>query len=97
MFFVLGGYVCAIKPLRLARTDQADEARKTIASMAFRRLWRIGVPSAMAIIISFILAQTGAFGLVPAVQVEGDWLVLGTPEKLPGLIAPVLFVVKSYV
>src|SRR6266496_918899 len=45
VFFVLSGYVCAVKPLRLANSGKVEETRKTIASSTFRRFLRIGLPA----------------------------------------------------
>ena len=37
IFFVISGYVCAMKPLKLSRARKPDEARKAIASAAAAR------------------------------------------------------------
>jgi peptidoglycan/LPS O-acetylase OafA/YrhL len=53
IFFAMSGYVCAYKPLRLARAGKAEDARKVIASSGFRRLLRLGLPSSIAVTISW--------------------------------------------
>jgi peptidoglycan/LPS O-acetylase OafA/YrhL len=61
IFFVMSGYVCSMKPLKLARAGKPDEARKVIASSAFRRIVRLGIPAGIATTISWWLANIGAY------------------------------------
>src|SRR5271170_4507653 len=60
IFFLLSGYLCAIKPLRLLRAGNPDEARRAIASGALRRLVRLGIPATLATTFSWFLTQIGA-------------------------------------
>lgn len=57
----MSGYVCSIKPLKLARAGKADEARKVIASSAFRRVVRLSIPAGIATTMSWWLANVGAY------------------------------------
>ena len=63
IFFVISGYVCAMKPLKLSRAGKPDEARKAIASAAFRRILRLGAPATVATVMSWSLDRMGAFNL----------------------------------
>lgn len=73
VFFVMSGYVCSMKPLKLSRAGKPEEARKVIASSAFRRIIRLGVPATAATTISWFLANVGGFDL--AMSLRGDcWL-----------------------
>jgi peptidoglycan/LPS O-acetylase OafA/YrhL len=71
IFFVLSGYVCSMKPLKLALAGKPEEARRNIASSAFRRVVRLVVPATIATTISWILANIGAYNT--ALSLDG-WL-----------------------
>lgn len=73
IFFVMSGYVCSMKPLKLCRAGKSEEARKVIASSAFKRIIRLGIPASVATIISWLLANTGAFDLALS-QEPNCWL-----------------------
>ena len=73
IFFLLSGYLCAIKPLRLLRAGNPDEARRAIASGALRRLVRLGIPATLATTFSWFLTQIGAF-TVSTSQPGDVWL-----------------------
>ena len=62
-FFVMSGYLCAIKPLQLIRAGNPDEARTLIARKAFRRYLCLGIPATVATFISWFMTQIGAFKL----------------------------------
>lgn len=97
IFFLLSGYVCAIKPIRLSNAGMVDEARKVIASSAFRRVLRIGLPATFGTIFAWGLTQIGAFTLAPHVEMEGMWLAASTPKRVPGLFAPVYALIRACV
>jgi peptidoglycan/LPS O-acetylase OafA/YrhL len=84
IFFLLSGYVCAIKPLRLANAGQADEARRVIASSGFRRVFRIGLPATLGTMFAWALAQMGAFETVGPIDFWADWLPHTTPHQVRG-------------
>jgi len=63
IFFIMSGYVCSIKPLKLARAGKPDEARKAIATSAFRRVVRLGIPASIATTISWLLCQLGGYNM----------------------------------
>lgn len=89
IFFILSGYVCAIKPIRLSTAGQPDESRRVIASSAFRRCLRIGLPATFVTIFAWALAQMGTFTLAPVVELEGMWLERTTPKRIPGFFASI--------
>lgn len=97
LFFILSGYVCAIKPVRLSNAGQVDEARRVIASSAFRRCLRIGIPATFLTVFVWALAQMGAFTLAPVVELEGMWLERTTPKRIPGFIRSVRELIKQCV
>jgi len=72
-FFVMSGYLCAIKPLQLVREGKPDQARTLIASKAFRRYLCLGIPATVATIISWFMTQIGAFKLSTSLP-GGVWL-----------------------
>jgi peptidoglycan/LPS O-acetylase OafA/YrhL len=63
IFFIMSGYVCSIKPLKLSRSGKADDAKKNAASSAFRRVFRIGAPAMVATTISWIVDRLGGFNI----------------------------------
>ena len=87
IFFILSGYVCAVKPLRLSNSGQVEEARKVIASSAFRRVLRIGLPATLGTCFPWVLCQLGAFEILD-VRYWSGWLDATTPKRLPGIIPP---------
>ena len=69
---------------------QDKEARKVIASSAFRRVLRIGVPATLETIFPWILRQLGVFQLATgSIAYWSVWLFDTTPKRLPGIILPV--------
>ena len=63
IFFIMSGYVCSIKPLKLSRAGKAAEARQVIASSAFRRTVRLAIPASFATLCSWILCQSGGYNM----------------------------------
>ena len=78
IFFIMSGYVCSIKPLKLSRDGKPDEARKNIASSAFRRVIRLGIPAGLATTISWLFTQFGAFNMAHSMP-EWSWLYFQSP------------------
>jgi len=56
-FFILSGFVCSLKGLRLCNAGKTQDARAAIASSAIRRFPRLMIPAMLATIISWILEQ----------------------------------------
>ena len=88
VFFILSGYVCAVKPLRLADAGKAEEARKSIASSTFRRFLRIGLPATLGTILCWFLSQLGAEELFSEIEVGCEWPTFVIPPRIDGIVAP---------
>lgn len=73
VFFIMSGYVCSIKPLKLCRAGKPDEARKVIASSAFRRVVRLALPAGIATTMSWLLANLGGYNMAHGLS-EYSWL-----------------------
>ena len=97
IFFILSGYVCAVKPLRLSNAGQTDEARKVISSSAFRRILRIGIPTTFGTIFPFVLCQLGGYEHLGGVAYWSSWLINTTPQRIPGIVDPLLNLVRQCV
>ena len=95
IFFLLSGYMCTIKLLRLLRDVKPDEARRVVASSAFRRTPRLMIPASAITIFSWILTQVGAFAV--AQKAESDWIKRTTPPRVSGFIASVASLVRNLV
>ena len=75
----MSGYVCSIKPMKLARAGKAADARQVIASSAFRRVIRLAVPATIATLCSWFLCQVGGYNL--ALSLPGHyWLNYMSPH-----------------
>ncbi|CAG8010277.1 unnamed protein product [Penicillium nalgiovense] len=61
IFAFLTGYVCALKPLKQSRNGDLLGSFTSVAKSAFRRPPRLIFPATIALVISWILAQFGAF------------------------------------
>ena len=82
----MSGYVCAMKPLKLARAGKPEEARKNIGSSAFRRILRLGAPATLATAMSWFLCQVGAFRLSRSLP-PYVWLHFYSPEQSDNFFA----------
>ncbi|KAJ6155421.1 hypothetical protein N7470_005987 [Penicillium chermesinum] len=78
IFAFLTGYVCALKPLKLSRNGDKLGSFTTVAQSAFRRPPRLILPATIALIISWTLAQFGAF--VVANRSDCWWCRYAAPE-----------------
>lgn len=64
-FFVIGGYVNALRPLQLMQAGTSDAHGKvlqTISSALFRRFFRLYLPALTVIVVAMFLAYTGLYG-----------------------------------
>jgi len=77
IFFVLSGYVNALKPIKLMRTEQRDTALSGLATSAFRRSLRLVLPCTIVTVLTWIMAQFGAFQIGKAVN--SHWLSSTSP------------------
>ena len=96
IFFVMSGYVCSIKPLKLARAGKAQEARNVIASSAFRRVIRLAIPATIATTIGWFLCQIGAYDKAHTLS-QYCWLNFHSAWASPDWITSVKDLLKALV
>ncbi len=80
MFAFLTGYVCAIKPLRQAKSGDIPAALTTLSKSIFRRPPRFILPSTAALLIAWVFAQFGAFEI--AHRSDSDYLRNSVPTNI---------------
>jgi hypothetical protein len=78
IFFILMGFVNALKPLQLARSDQIDKALQKMASSSFSRIFRLVLPATAATVISWLVCNMGLYSI--SVQSDAFWLHENTPK-----------------
>lgn len=78
IFAFLTGYVCALKPLKLARAGDTTAAFTTVSKSAFRRPPRLIFPATIALLISWTVAQFGGF--VVANRSDCWWCRYASPD-----------------
>ena len=78
IFFILMGFVNALKPLQLARSDQVDKALQKLASSSFSRILRLVLPATAATIISWLICNLGLYST--SAQSDAFWLNVNTPQ-----------------
>lgn len=77
LFFILSGYVNALKPIKLSRAGNVDTALANLAVSSFRRSFRLFLPGLAATVISWVLCQLGAYET--ASMSDAYWLYETTP------------------
>jgi hypothetical protein len=77
----MSGYVCAMKPLKLARAGKPEDVRKAITSSAFKRFLRLAAPAIFATAISWFLDQVGAFNTARSLPWD-CWFHFFTPPEI---------------
>ncbi|KIV84971.1 hypothetical protein PV11_00716 [Exophiala sideris] len=77
IFFIVMGFVNALKPLKLARSGQAEEAHSKLASSSFSRIFRLVLPATAATIISWFICNIGLYER--ASLSDAYWLNENTP------------------
>ena len=77
IFALLTGYVCALKPLKLARNGKHSDALSAIAKSAFRRPPRLILPQVIAMLIAWTICQL--HGFQAASRSDSDWLRYSSP------------------
>ncbi|KAJ5140728.1 hypothetical protein N7448_004136 [Penicillium atrosanguineum] len=81
IFAFLTGYVCALKPLKQARNRDLLGSFTSVAKSAFRRPPRLIFPATIALIISWGMAQCGAF--IAANRSDCWWCRYASPDLAP--------------
>ncbi|KAF2439482.1 hypothetical protein P171DRAFT_370050 [Karstenula rhodostoma CBS 690.94] len=79
IFFVLLGFVNALKPIKQARSGDSESALSGLSTAAFRRSFRLVLPASVATLISWTLCQAGAYEL--ARNSDAYWLYTNTPPR----------------
>lgn len=83
LFFVLTGYVNALKPTKQAQAGNGSRALSGLASSAFRRTGRLVLPATIATVISWIICQFGLFEI--GRTCEAGWIRDTCPIPGPGV------------
>ena len=83
LFFILTGYVNAMKPIKQARNGNGNQALSGLAFSAFRRTGRLVLPATIATVISWILCQLGLFEI--GRTCEAGWIRDTSPKPGPGV------------
>lgn len=81
IFSLVTGYVCALKPIRQARSGNIEGALVGIAKSAFRRIPRIFLPTTIATCITWFFCQFGVFQV--AKNTDSAWLSYHGPSMTP--------------
>ncbi|KAJ4350480.1 uncharacterized protein N0V89_009101 [Didymosphaeria variabile] len=93
VFFVLLGFVNALKPIKQARNGDSESALLGLSTASFRRSFRLVLPATVATIISWTLCQTGVYEL--ARNSDAYWLYTNTPQPSEGLCSAFVDLVQS--
>ncbi len=80
-FFILSGFVNALKPVKLARSGQVDTALSNMAISSFRRSFRLFLPATAATIFSWFICQFGAYET--ARHSDAYWVQFNSPKMSP--------------
>lgn len=88
IFSFVTGYVCALKPLKLARANEPNKALASVSRSAFRRLPRLWLPATIATVIAWLLCEMGAFEV--ANHCDSGWMVWSSPDR-QGALRPALW------
>ena len=88
VFFVLLGFVNALKPIRQARNGDSEPALMGLSTAAFRRSFRLVLPATAATVISWTLCQLGAYEL--SRNSDAFWLYANTPARSESLLGALL-------
>jgi len=94
MFAFLTGYVCAIKPLRQAKSGNIPAALTTLGKSAFRRPPRLIMPATIALFIAWFFAQLGAFEV--AHLSDSHWFRRSVPINIGGLSTEIPRLIKNF-
>lgn len=81
LFFILSGFVNALKPVKLARSGNIESALSNLAISSFRRPFRLFLPATATTIISWFITQFGAYET--ARRSDAYWLYITSPSPSP--------------
>ncbi|KAL5355384.1 acyltransferase family-domain-containing protein [Aspergillus floccosus] len=94
IFAFLTGYVCALKPIKQSRAGDRYAAFTSVAKSAFRRPPRLILPATFAMIISWVMAQCGAF--IVANRSDCWWCRYAAPDLEDSFWKEVLRLFKNF-
>jgi hypothetical protein len=94
MFGFLTGYVCAIKPLRQAKSGNIPGALTTLGKSAFRRPPRLIMPATIAMCIAWAFAQLGAFEI--AHLSDSMWFRISVPRDIGSLSTEIPRLLRNF-
>lgn len=77
VFFLMMGFVNALKPLKLAQANQHDEALTNLANASLKRVFRLVLPATLTTVVAWILCQLHL--MERARYSNAWWLYIGTP------------------
>ena len=83
LFFVLTGYVNALKPIKQARDGNGNQALSGLSVSAFRRTGRLVLPATIATVISWVICQLGLFEI--GRTCDAAWIRDTSPSPGPGV------------
>ncbi|EOA84804.1 uncharacterized protein SETTUDRAFT_163634 [Exserohilum turcica Et28A] len=83
LFFLVTGYVNSIGPISKSRAGNYDAAFHAIARSALARSGRLILPTMIATIISWFMAQTNAYHMTK--HVDAQWIRQGWHRQEPSL------------
>lgn len=81
VFLTLTGYVAALRPVTQARNGEIARALSTLTSATLKRPARLILPSTAATIMSWIMAQMGAFRMGKASGILGIYNTSPLPSE----------------
>ncbi|BDD62320.1 hypothetical protein MAP00_007291 [Monascus purpureus] len=88
------GYMCALKPIQLSRTDSPLAVFTSVAKAAFRRLPQIVLPATIVLVLSWVVAQFGAFTV--ASRSDSLWCRSTAPVVEDSLWAETVRLVQNF-
>ncbi|KAJ5788215.1 hypothetical protein N7457_003205 [Penicillium paradoxum] len=94
IFAFLTGYVCALKPLKQSRNGDILGSFTSVAKSAFRRPPRLIFPATIALLISWGMAQCGAF--IAANRSDCWWCRYAAPDLEPTFWAEFVRLFKTF-
>ncbi|KAF2402170.1 hypothetical protein EJ06DRAFT_328104 [Trichodelitschia bisporula] len=94
-FFLITGYVNALGPLSKSYAGDIDSAFHSVAQSALARSGRLLLPSACALLLSWLLANVGAYQMTQ--HVDSTWIRQGYRGPSGSVVEAVVSLVKAQV
>lgn len=79
LFFILSGFVNALKPIKLAKAGNIETALSNLGVSSFKRSFRLFLPATAATVISWFICQLGAYET--ARNSDAYWLYTTSPKQ----------------